>query len=125
VQYYVGNRFVVWTAWALVAVGVLWWTLRPFLIWLTTAHAFTDRRLITRWGIITRRGHDIPLARVSDISIEINLLDRPFRCGSLVITNASTNGKIRLNDIPRVEQTKREVSQLLHEVHARRTTDSD
>ncbi|WP_408896365.1 PH domain-containing protein [Nocardioides sp. R1-1] len=103
--------------WVLVVLGILWFAVRPFLVWLTTVHAFTDRRLITRNGIITRRGHDIPLARVSDISIEINLLDRPFGCGSLLIADASTFGMVRLNDIPHVEATQRQLNELLHGLH--------
>ncbi|WP_028653978.1 PH domain-containing protein [Nocardioides sp. J54] len=106
-----------WVVWALVAAGILWFTVRPFLVWLTTVHGFTDRRLITRYGILTRRGHDIPLARVSDISIEINLIDRPFGCGSLLIADASTHGLVRLNDIPHVEAAQRQLNELLHALH--------
>ena len=73
--------------------------------------------MITRHGIITRRGHDIPLARVSDISIEINLIDRPFGCGSLLIADASANQPARLNDIPHVEAAQRQLNELLHELH--------
>ncbi|GAA3675942.1 PH domain-containing protein [Nocardioides ginsengisoli] len=104
--------------WVLALIGIVWFTLRPFLVWLTTVHAFTDRRLITRNGIVTRRGHDIPLARVSDISIEINLMDRPFGCGSLIIADASTFGTVRLNDIPHVEATQRQLNELLYDLHA-------
>lgn len=103
--------------WVLAILGILWFSVRPFLVWLTTVHAFTDRRLITRNGIITRRGHDIPLARVSDISIEINLIDRPFGCGSLLIADASTHGLVRLNDIPHVEAAQRQLNELLHDLH--------
>ncbi|KAA1427151.1 PH domain-containing protein [Nocardioides antri] len=109
-----------WTTrivWVLCGLGILWFTVRPFLDWLTTVHGVTDRRLITRRGIITRRGHDIPLARISDIQMEINLIDRPFGCGSLVITDASTFGEVRLNDIPRVEATQRQINELLHGLH--------
>lgn len=117
VQVTVDTGFVVGAVWIIGALVALWWTARPALDWLTTVHAFTDRRLITRWGILTRRGHDIPLARVSDISIEINLIDRPFGCGSLLITNASTNGLVRLDDIPKVEETQRVLNELLHDLH--------
>ncbi|WP_141012713.1 PH domain-containing protein [Nocardioides sambongensis] len=103
--------------WVVCAIGIAWFTVRPFLGWLTTVHAFTDRRLITRSGIITRRGHDIPLARVSDVSIEIHLLDRLFGCGSLLIADASTHGLVRLNDIPHVEDTQRTLNELLHDLH--------
>ncbi|TYL52022.1 PH domain-containing protein [Nocardioides sp. BGMRC 2183] len=106
--------------WVLCAIGIVWFVLRPFLDWLTTVHAFTDRRLITRRGILTRRGHDIPLARVSDVSIEIHLLDRLFGCGSLLIADASTHGLVRLNDIPDVEGTQRTLNELLHELHTGR-----
>lgn len=111
------QKVLTYVVWALAILGILWFTVRPFFIWLTTVHAFTDRRLITRNGIITRRGHDIPLARVSDISIEINLIDRPFGCGSLLIADASTNGMVRLNDIPHVEAAQRQLNELLHELH--------
>ncbi len=106
VQRLIDQEIVTLVAWIIVGIGVLWFVVRPFLLWLTAVHAITDRRLITRWGIITRHGHDIPLTRISDVSIEINLIDRPFGCGTLVITNASTNGNVHLHDIPRVEKTK-------------------
>lgn len=105
-----------WAIWILVALGIVWLTVRPVLLWATAQHAITDRRIITRWGIITRRGHDIPLRRVSDISIEINLIDRPFGCGTLIITNASTNGNVHLHDIPHVEQTKLLIHNLINGV---------
>lgn len=103
--------------WVVVGLGIVWYSVRPLLEWLATVHAFTDRRIITRRGILTRRGHDIPLARVSDVSIEIHLLDRPFGCGSLLISDASPTGVARLNDIPRVEETQRRLHELLHELH--------
>lgn len=115
-----------WTSrivWVLCAVAILWWTVRPFLTWLTTVHGVTNRRVITRWGIITRRGHDIPLARISDISIEINLLDRPFGCGTLLIDDSSANGDVKLRDIPKVEEAQRQINELLHNFHTRRGFD--
>jgi uncharacterized membrane protein YdbT with pleckstrin-like domain len=103
--------------WVLCGLGILWFTVRPFLTWLTTVHGITDRRLITRRGILTRKGHDIPLARISDVQMEINLIDRPFGCGTLVISDASTFGEVRLNDIPHVEATQRQMNELLHTIH--------
>lgn len=106
-----------WAVWILVAIGAVWFFLRPFLDWFATVYGFTDRRIITRHGIVTRRGHDIPLSRVSDIEIEINLMDRPFGCGSLLVSDASTNGTTRLNDIPQVESVQRKLNELLFELH--------
>lgn len=78
--------------------------------WLTTTHTFTNRRLITRTGIMTRRGHDIPMNRISDISFEKGLVDRVFGCGTLVVSDASEQGRVELRDVPRVEQAQLAVS---------------
>lgn len=118
-----GDEVAVWTTrvvWILCVLAILWWSVRPALAWLTTVHGVTNRRIITRWGILTRRGHDIPLARVSDISIEIHLLDRLFGCGTLLIDDASANDDVRLKDIPRVEEAQRQINELLHRVHSGR-----
>ena len=38
-------------------------------------------------------------------------------CGTLVISDASTNGQIKMHDIPRVEEVQRQVNQLIQEAH--------
>ena len=116
VQRWIDQEIVTLVVWIIVGIGIFWYVVRPFLLWLAAVHAITDRRIITRWGIITRRGHDIPLKRVSDVSIEINLIDRPFGCGTLIITDASTNGAVELYDIPRVEKTKLLIHNLVTDV---------
>jgi uncharacterized membrane protein YdbT with pleckstrin-like domain len=117
VQTAIEERVVSLVVWVVVAVGVVWFVLRPFLIWLTATYAITTRRLITRHGVITRRGHDIPLSRISDVAYEKDLIDRLLGCGTLVISDASTHGQVALPDIPRIEQVQRDLSDLLHEIH--------
>ena len=104
--------------WVVVVLLLGWFVLRPFLEWLTASYTITDRRLITRTGIVTRRGHDIPLARISDVAYEIGLLDRMLGCGTLIISDASTHGRVLLHDIPQVEDTQRRLNVLLHETHS-------
>ena len=117
VQYAIDERIVSLVVWVIVAVGVVWFVLRPFLVWLTATYAITTRRLITRHGVITRRGHDIPLSRISDVAYEKDLIDRLLGCGTLVISDASTHGQVALPDIPRIEKVQRDLSDLLHEIH--------
>ncbi len=112
-----GDAATIWllVIWVVAAAVLVVFVLAPFLRWLLTTYTFTDRRLITRTGVFTRRGHDIPLARISDISYERSLVDRLFRCGTLVISDASELGRVELNDIPRVEQAQLTLSdQLFH-----------
>jgi len=122
VQQLVGEQVVTLIGWVVALLGILRFTVWPTLDWLTSYYAFTDRRLITRTGVLTRRGHDIPLSRVSDIEIELHLIDRLLGCGTLVISDASTHGRVVLPDIPRVEETKRRVHAMLHEQATETTT---
>jgi uncharacterized membrane protein YdbT with pleckstrin-like domain len=103
-----------WVIWILAALLLVWFVLVPFLRWLLTTYTFTSRRLITRTGILTRRGHDIPLNRISDISYEKSLLDRIFGCGTLVVSDASELGRVELHDIPHVEKAQLTVSDELY-----------
>jgi len=119
-----GDHAGVWrlVLWAITAALLVWFCVVPFLRWLTTTYTFTNRRLITRTGLLTRRGHDIPMNRISDISYEKDLVDRIFGCGTLVVSDASELGRVRLKDIPHVEQAQLRVSdELFH--GARRTDD--
>ena len=105
---------------------VIWWVVIPFLRWLTSTYVFTDRRLITREGLLTRRGHDIPLTRISDIAYEKGVVDRIFGCGTLIISDASETGRVELHDIPRVEEVQLVLNDLVHDAHHpvdRRTDD--
>ena len=101
---------VIWVVAGLViAVYSIW----PFLNWFTTTYTVTNRRLTTHRGVITRTGHDIPLARISDVSYEKGLLDRVLGCGTLVISDASEQGRVQLDDVPGVEKLQLMLSDLL------------
>ena len=121
-------RTVIPVIWGLALVVVLWLAAAPFLRWLTTTYTLTDRRLITRTGILTRRGHDIPVNRITDVAYEHGLVDRLLGCGTLVVSDASERGQVRLSDIPQVEQVHLQLSNLvfgseLHSSGKRRSDD--
>lgn len=109
----IGNHVVSLIVWILAAVVVLWFTLRPFLDWLTSTYTITTKRLITREGVLARSGHDIPLMRISDVAYDMGIIDRMLGCGTLVISDASTHGSVRLHDIPHVEDVQRKLTELL------------
>jgi uncharacterized membrane protein YdbT with pleckstrin-like domain len=109
----VDNGVVSLLVWILALVVIAWWVLRPFLDWLTSTYTITTKRLITREGILARKGHDIPLMRISDVAYDMGIVDRMLGCGTLVISDASTHGSVRLPDIPRVEDVQRRITELL------------
>jgi len=99
---------------AVVAVPVLiLWSLIPFLRWISSTYTVTNRRLITRHGVLTRTGRDIPLFRINDVAYEMSLLDRLLGCGTLVISDATEKAGVVLPDIPNVEQVQLQISDLL------------
>jgi uncharacterized membrane protein YdbT with pleckstrin-like domain len=89
--------------------------LRPVLRWKTTTYELTTGRLRVREGIITRRGRDIPLTRVSDISFTRSLLDRLVGAGRLVVESPGEHGQIVLTDIPQVERVQAILFELVEE----------
>ena len=104
-------RLVIWVLFLAVLV---WFLVGPFLRWLTTTYTFTNRRFIKRSGFIAKEGRTIPLNRISGVDFEIGVIDRIFGCGTLVVSDASTDGSVELSDIPRVEQVQLQVSHELH-----------
>jgi uncharacterized membrane protein YdbT with pleckstrin-like domain len=96
------------------ALTLVWFLVGPFLRWYTTTYTFTNRRFIKRSGFISKEGRTIPLNRISGVDFEIGVVDRVFGCGTLVVSDASTDGSVELHDIPRVEQVQLQVSDELH-----------
>jgi uncharacterized membrane protein YdbT with pleckstrin-like domain len=77
--------------------------------------------LITRTGIFTKTGKDLPLIRINDVSYERSLSDRIFGCGTLKIQTAGEDSTIKLDDVPDVERVHVIMSELLFgEVHGDR-----
>ena len=99
---------------AVAVLVALWFMVRPVVSWLTTTYTFTNRRFIKRSGFIAKEGRTIPLNRISGVDFEIGVIDRIFGCGTLVVSDASTDGSVLLHDIPDVEQVQLQVSDELH-----------
>jgi len=96
----------------LVTLAFIAWSLVPFLRWRTTTYTITDRRVISRKGILNRSGHDLPLVRVNDVSYHRSLLDRMLGCGTLVLQTAA-EAPVELPDIPDVESVHVTMTELL------------
>ncbi len=104
---------LMWIVLIVAAAVIIWFSLRPFLVWLTASYTVTNRRLINRSGVLTRKGRDIPLHRINDVSYERGVLDRMLGCGTLVISDASEEGMSVLPDVPKVESLQLVITDLL------------
>ena len=99
---------------ALALVVLLRHVVRPFLAWWTTTYTFTDRRFLTRSGLLARHGRTVPLNRITGVDYEIGVVDRLLGCGTLVVADASEHGRFPLRDIPHVEEVQTRVAEQLH-----------
>jgi uncharacterized membrane protein YdbT with pleckstrin-like domain len=95
-----------WADWIVLAVAVVLlgiFVLKPFLQWMSSTDTLTNRRLITRSGVFTRHGRDIPLRKINDVSIQRGVLDRLLGCGTVTVESAGERGQIVLHDVPDAE----------------------
>lgn len=115
--------------WERLAVGVvaviilLGWVLVPILRWRTTTYELTTRRFRMREGIVARKGRDIPLTRINDVSFEHGPIDRLLGSGRLIVESAGEHGQLRLDEIPDVEQVQAMLYQLVEDEQHRLTGD--
>lgn len=79
----------------LVAIG----SLGRFLRWQTTQFVVTTERIITRRGILSKAGMEIPLDRITNISYHQTLMERILGAGDLVIESAGEGGQEPFRDV--------------------------
>ena len=87
----------------LVVALVIRFTLMPLIRWRTTHFVITNRRVLVREGLITRRGMDIPLRRITGVQFRQSLFERLFGVGTLVMESASDE-PLEFEDVPGIEE---------------------
>ncbi len=93
---------VVITVAALAAVVAL--VAPPIIKWWFTSYVLTSERLITRTGMISRSGIEIPLESISNVLFHQNVVERMLRSGDLLIESAGESGQSRFNDVPKPDE---------------------
>ena len=86
--------------------------LRAWSNWLFTKYIVTNERLIIREGLISRRGKEIPLERIDNVSFSQTVGERILRSGDLIIESAGEDGQSLYTDIPRPEDTQSMIYQI-------------
>jgi uncharacterized membrane protein YdbT with pleckstrin-like domain len=107
------HKILMWITIGVAAVILLWWSLRPFLLWLTTRYVVTDRRVLMRNGVLSRTGRDVPMTRINDVSFNRTILERMLGSGTLIIESAGERGQVSLTDVPHVERVQRDIYRLV------------
>jgi len=96
----------------------------PVLRWRTTHYVITTHRLLFREGIMSRRGRDIGLSRITDVSYRQTLWDRIINSGTLTIESAGESGATVLKQIPDSEGVQQVLNLMIEEDADRRAQES-
>jgi uncharacterized membrane protein YdbT with pleckstrin-like domain len=96
----------------------------PLLRWRTTHYVITTHRLLFREGILARRGRDLGLSRITDVSYTQTLWERIVNSGTLTIDSAGDGGATLLRQIPDSEGVQQLLNHMVEEDSDRRAQES-
>ena len=96
----------------------------PLLRWRTTHYVITTHRLLFREGILTRRGRDLGLSRITDVSYTQTLWERIINSGTLSIESAGDGGATELRHIPDSDGVQQLLNHMVEEDADRRAQES-
>ena len=77
--------------------------------WTTTNFVLTSDRIISRRGVVSKQGIEIPLERVNTVFFHQGILERMVGAGDLTIESAGERGSETFSDIRRPQQVQREI----------------
>jgi uncharacterized membrane protein YdbT with pleckstrin-like domain len=105
------------------AVLVLVTVVVPLLRWRTTHYVITTHRLLFREGILARRGRDLGLSRITDVSYTQTLWERIVNSGTITIQTAGENATV-LERIPDSDGVQQLLNHMVEEDADRRAQES-
>jgi uncharacterized membrane protein YdbT with pleckstrin-like domain len=94
--------------------------LLPLLRWRTTHYVITTHRLLFREGILARRGRDIGLSRITDVSYSQSVWERVIQSGTITIESAGESGATVLKQIPDSDGIQQLINHMIEEDADRR-----
>lgn len=92
----------------LVLVALAWFGVH-YLKWTTTNFVVTSERVISRRGIATKHGIEIPLDRINTVFFSQSLFERVIGAGDLGIESAGEGGRQTFSDIRKPNLVQNEI----------------
>ncbi len=95
-----------WTTLVAIAICAIWLVSR-YGRWLTTHFVITNRRVIFRSGLLTKRGIEIPIDRVNTVHFRQSVWERLVGAGDLLIESGGETGQQTFTDIRQPDRVQR------------------
>lgn len=80
-----------------------------FLGWSRTMFVVTTDRIISRRGVLTKSGIEIPLERINTVFFNQRFIERVLGAGDLALESASERGTQTFNNVRKPELVQREI----------------
>ena len=71
-----------------------------YLVYRSVEFVLTSRRIIGSSGVLTYKSREIPLERISEVSLRVTLFQRLFKVGSLTIASVGDENYITFDNLP-------------------------
>ena len=91
-----------------VLIEVIWFVER-LIRWQSIFFVLTSDRVMSREGIIAKRGVEIPLERINTVRFDQGIFERLLGLGSLVIESASTDGAQSFRTVRRPDEIQKQI----------------
>ena len=111
--------------WPKIVIGILvlgclaWFALR-YAQWNTTNFTVTNERVISRTGVVSKQGVEIPLDRINTVFFNQGLFERLIGAGDLAIESASESGVQRFTDVRKPHMVQQEIYRMVETFEQRR-----
>lgn len=100
---------VVFVAVGLIVLAALGFFGVRYARWTTTNFVLTGDRIISRNGVLSKSGIEIPLQRVNTVFFKQSVFERMVGAGDLTIESAGERGSETFSDIRRPAEVQREI----------------
>ncbi|MGB0995972.1 MAG: PH domain-containing protein, partial [Acidimicrobiales bacterium] len=91
-----------------------------YLQWTTTNFVVTNERLVSRKGVISKEGIEIPLDRINTVFFNQSIFERIIGAGDLGIESAGEGGRQEFTDIRRPNLVQNEIYRQVEGLEDRR-----
>jgi uncharacterized membrane protein YdbT with pleckstrin-like domain len=91
---------------AALGLAALLWVGARYARWATTTFVVTTDRLVLRSGMMAKRGKEIPLERLMDITVHQSVFQRIIRAGDVMLESGGERGQEVVPNLPRPFQVQ-------------------
>jgi uncharacterized membrane protein YdbT with pleckstrin-like domain len=91
-----------------------------FAQWRSTNFVVTNERIISRTGLVSKQGVEVPVDRVNTVFFEQGALERLIGAGSLMVESAGESGQQRFTDVRNPSAVQAEIYAQIEKFEERR-----